>query len=508
MRPKKKAWIAVVAALVVAGVAAAIVKTSSDVMTVEVRDVAREDLDLLVSASGQVDSDRSIPVYPPTAGTIESVEVTEGDRVAAGEVLAIMDAAPIEVQAAQAEAAYKAAVAQRDAVNASAPSSADLEAADAAVKATHAAYVAADQAAKAAGGGGGAGGTSELAQAEAVLKAAETAAQAAKSAYDAFYRDIYQPAPEPRDPALESGLAGLALAKDSAERSVEYARSTVAALKGASMPASRASAAAAREQAYAAYTGAVAQKKALLKASDTRSAKASADAGVKAAEVALAYAGKTLERAKITAPQDGIVVFSSSGAAAMELVQGASGGGGLAAEGLSPGASVTPAAPIFTIVDLTSLVLEAQVDEADAPRVKPGMHAEISLDGFPEDTLPATVDRVATQSVRTVTGGTAFPVRLRFDPGDMRVLLGMNGSAEIKVDTIPRALTIPVEALLEDDKGAYVYTVRDGRANRVDIEIGQMTDTHVEVLSGLDEQDEVIVTGLSDLADGSRVKAD
>jgi multidrug efflux pump subunit AcrA (membrane-fusion protein) len=99
-------------------------------------------------------------------------------------------------------------------------------------------------------------------------------------------------------------------------------------------------------------------------------------------------------------------------------------------------------------------------------------------------------------------------VLLRFTTLGKPVLLGMNGSIEIEVETIGNAVTMPVEALLEDANADYVYTVRDGRAQRTEIEIGRLTDTRVEILSGLSEGDEVIVSGVSQLADGDRVRAE
>ena len=112
------------------------------------------------------------------------------------------------------------------------------------------------------------------------------------------------------------------------------------------------------------------------------------------------------------------------------------------------------------------------------------------------------------ESVLTPTGGTAFPVYMRFATNSNPVLLGMNGSVEIRVETIGEAVTMPVEALLEEGGANYVYSIRGGRARRVEIEAGRLTDTRVEILSGLAEGDEVIVSGVSGLTDGARVRAE
>ncbi|MBN2848452.1 MAG: hypothetical protein JXP72_08405 [Coriobacteriia bacterium] len=115
---------------------------------------------------------------------------------------------------------------------------------------------------------------------------------------------------------------------------------------------------------------------------------------------------------------------------------------------------------------------------------------------------------MGVESVLTPTGGTAFPIHARFRVNDEPVLLGMNGSAEIWIETIGEAITMPIEALLEEAGASYVYAVRDGRARRVEIEVGRLTDTSVEILGGLDEGDRVIVSGVTDLEDGTKVRAE
>ncbi|MBN2247156.1 MAG: efflux RND transporter periplasmic adaptor subunit [Coriobacteriia bacterium] len=504
MSKKIRARIALTLVLIVAAAAVAFAITGSDIETVEVAEATREDLAVLVSASGQVEADDSIDVYPPTAGTIASIEVTEGDRVTAGQVLAFMDTAPIEVQVAQAQAAYEGAMAQRDAISRTAPGAGDIEAAEAAVAAARTAYEAADAAYTAAVSGVGGVGSTEIAQAEAAVTLARTVAEAAQAAYDAYYENVYLPAPEPRDAALESTLTTLESARDQTAASLDEAEEALATISTGIAQADIISARMARDQAYAAYLGASSQRDALIRGSDLSGARSSADAAVAAAEAALAYAKQTLDRAEIVAPRDGIVSFA--GSSGTSLLAGA--GVPAVSAGLSEGGPVTPAAPLFTIMDLSEPVFRAQIDETDIARIKPGMNAEVALDGFAARTFAAEVERIGISSVLTVTGGTAFPVWLRFRADGEPVLLGMNGSVEIEIETIGSAVSIPVEALLEDRATAYVYTVRDGRAQRVDIEIGTMTDTRVEVLSGLAEGETVIVSGVGDLADGARVEVE
>src|SRR5574340_562748 len=453
---------AIAAVLVIGGAAAVFAIGSTKATTVSVATVTREDLSVTIPASGKVEADSRVDLYPPTAGTLASIEVTEGQLVTAGQLIAAMDTAPIEAQVAQAQAAYRGALAQRDAATKALPGSSDKAAAQAAVDAAQAAYSAAQAAFDAAKAGIGAPSESDINTAKANVALAQSSVDVATAAYDSFYTNVYLPAAQPRDATLESTLAALTLARDQAVANLLDAQRALAALLAASNnTANVASAQIARDQAYAAYLGAVAQRDALTKASSVGSALESANAAVSAADAARKLANETLERARIVSPMDGVVLFNSAGASLLGAA-GGSGGGGKPAVG----SSVSPASAPFAVVSFETLAFTAQVDEADIVRVAPGMKTEITLDGLPTNPFDSQVQSIGKESVITPTGGTAFPVRLRFDSAGQRVLLGMNGSVQIAVETIPDTLTMPVEALLEEGNANYAYIVRNGRARR------------------------------------------
>jgi len=496
---KRKALWAIGAVVVVGAVAGAIVLTSSGVAVVEVADVTRGDLALTVAAAGSVDAEQRVGVYPPTAGVLDSVLVENGQEVHAGDVLAVMETATIEAQVAQARAAYEGAVAQRDAIVKSAPSASAIRAAEAAVAAAWTAYGFARAGYDAAVAGVGAPSASDISSAQAAVAMAQVSADAAQSAYDDFYENVYLPAPEPRDAALETTLAGLLLVKNQTAADLLTAQQALAALMAATDNSYNvAQAKLAKEQAYAAYLGAVSQKEALAKAAGIGKALASADAAIDAARIALELAGDALADSTIVAPVDGYVLFNGSAAASLTGVASAP----------AAGMTVTPAAAPFAIVSLDTLKFSAQIDEADIAQIQPGMSAVISLDAFSDVEFAATVKTIGKESQLTLTGGTVFPVLFTFEAGDSMVLLGMNGSVDIAVEMVPDVIAMPVEALIEEGGANYAYVVRDGRAYRTSIEIGQFTDTLVEVTSGLAEGDQVIVSGVSELTDGARVRAE
>lgn len=500
---------AIVVVLAIASGVSAFAISSARVAEVRVAEVRREDLAVVVSASGEVEADSRVDVYPPTAGTLESVLATEGASVVAGQVIAVMNVDPIEAQVAQAEAAYAGAVAQRNSIARTVPGPADHRAAQAAVDAARSAYELANAQYTAAVSGAGGPSPADLATAKLAAEATQMAAESAVSAYDAFYANVYLPAPEPRAPEIETALAALRLARDLATANMLTARQNLSALQAASSGGlTAAGAKVGRDQAYAAYLGAVAQTEALSRAAGVTGAMASADAALEAAAAAKALAEEILEKATIVAPVDGILLFNSATASLGAGLSGFGAAASPAASELGPGSSVSPASAPFTIVSFETLRFTALVDETDVVSVRPGMRAAIQLDGLPDEEFTAEVSVVGIEAVTTPTGGTAFPVEIEFLSRGLPVLLGMNGSVEIAIETVGNVVTIPVEALLEEEGVDHVFVVDDGRARRAQIEVGRFTDTRIEIRSGLEEGDRVIVSGVGELTDGDRVQAE
>ena len=83
----------------------------------------------------------------------------------------------------------------------------------------------------------------------------------------------------------------------------------------------------------------------------------------------------------------------------------------------------------------------------------------------------------------------------------------MKGDATIEVSSIKGAMTIPVEALFNENGQNFVYRVVDNKLSKTDITIGATTDTEVEVLSGLSSGDVVALSGPTQYSDGLTVRA-
>ena len=221
-----------------------------------------------------------------------------------------------------------------------------------------------------------------------------------------------------------------------------------------------------------------------------------ANAGIASAQAALDVAKANLNNAVLLAPMDGTVFLNPAGAA------GADGKAPLPAAG----AGVAPAAAPFSVVSLGTSTFTAEVDEADIDRVKLGMTADVTLDAFPGATFKTTVVHINPAAQPTATGGTIFQVELALTDTGKSILLGMKGDATIQVSAVEGALTIPVEALFNENGQNYVYKLVSTKLTRTNITVGATTDTSVEVLKGLSAGDTVALAGSTQYTDGMTVR--
>lgn len=251
-----------------------------------------------------------------------------------------------------------------------------------------------------------------------------------------------------------------------------------------------------RENANAGLLNAKAGQTKLTTNSNQSASIAAAQAGVDQAEASLKLARDNVAKTTIHAPMAGVVIFNPIG------TPGADGSFPKAAVG----AAVSPAAAPFTIVAFGTLNFNAQVDEADVDRVKVGMLGKVRLDAFPNDSIEAKVVTVKSAAVQTATGGIAFPVLLSMNGGEKNLLLGMSGSVDIEVSAVPDAVSVPIEAIFDENGQKYVFVVADGKVTKTKVETGAMTDVEAQIISGVSPGTDVAIGNLNALKSGQTVR--
>lgn len=202
-----------------------------------------------------------------------------------------------------------------------------------------------------------------------------------------------------------------------------------------------------------------------------------------------------LDNTIIRAPFSGVAI--SKDAQPGEMVSPVSAGGGFTRTGIS------------TVVDMRSLEIEVEVNEAYINRVTPRQAVTALLDAYPDWPIPGKV--ITTIPAADRQKATVL-VRIGFDRLDPRILPDMGvkvtflradeatpGTADRPVALVPRA------AVRADGPASVVFIVRGELVERRAIQTGGADGDRVEVVAGLAAGDRVVLSPPADLADGAQV---
>jgi membrane fusion protein (multidrug efflux system) len=158
--------------------------------------------------------------------------------------------------------------------------------------------------------------------------------------------------------------------------------------------------------------------------------------------------------------------------------------------------------PLFRISDFDPLLCPIQVPERELPKLSVGQGAHLLLEAWPEQRFPARVLRISP----VVDAGTGtVKVTLEVD-ADRRLRPGMFASVFLQIDRREGSLVIPKAALSLESIGDTVYVASDGEASRREVTLGYREGDFVEVASGVDEGESVVVIGHDGLSDGTPIE--
>jgi membrane fusion protein, multidrug efflux system len=203
-----------------------------------------------------------------------------------------------------------------------------------------------------------------------------------------------------------------------------------------------------------------------------------AAATVKSAEAQLRIAEKAMQDAVVRAPFAGLV--------ARRMV--------------NVGEKVGIDAPLFTVVDLTRMELEAPAPASEIPDVRVGQAAQFRVDGFGERQFEGHVERInptAEAGSRSITLYVAVANR------DGALKGGMFAKGQLILDKSKPATVVPAGALREEAGQAYVFTIENGKVERRPVTVGMREEGLVEIRSGLAKGVAVVRTRMSDLKPGT-----
>ncbi len=458
--------------------------------TIKLGRVTRGDITGLLSFSGELRSESRVVVAPRVAGTLARIIPDVGARVNEGDPVAELDKGLLEAEVQRAQAALSAAEARKAKLQ-SAARPEEVAMAQALANAAQARLNDLQ-----------AGGTVTPTQALAALAAArQHLAELEGANLDALAKA--QQALDSAQSQLDSALKDQSsLTRDR----VDQARAAVAAarqqLQAARQPANPDELAKARDavaqaehqvllSAQAGSPNALTEAQAYNEAAQQRlrlvSSPAS-DAEIAAAQAEIDQAGAALELARqglrnatLTAPISGVVT-------ARFVPEGSL---------VGPGVAVLEIAP-------PELNVEFHVPEAQVANVADKQEVTLSVAAYPQETFSGVVSGIAPAvDPRDHT----LLVRATITDPQNKLKAGMFAHIGLSTGTHEGALLVPLEALVSQGDTQFVWQIVDGRAKRQVVKVGLQDAQRAEVLDGLDEGAEVILSPGAEITEGLRVIA-
>jgi len=201
------------------------------------------------------------------------------------------------------------------------------------------------------------------------------------------------------------------------------------------------------------------------------------------AKIELQKAQGVVDKMIMKAPMDGVVVMQT-------IYRGGDFGQ------VQKGDQIYSGMAFMTIVDPSSMVLNATVNQVDSEEIHVGMKATVHLDAYPDLSVPATVIAVGAM---TDGGGwranwvRSVPVRLKMDQADPRVIPDLSGSADVVLAEEKQAVVAPLESIFRDgpDGRPFAYVEAPTGFEKREVELGLTSNLAAVVRSGLRKGDVV-----------------
>ena len=201
----------------------------------------------------------------------------------------------------------------------------------------------------------------------------------------------------------------------------------------------------------------------------------------------------SIESAK-AALQSASTAYETAKSNLAETVIKANSTGYVATANATVGQFASAGSPLFTMKDVSSVVAQIEVTESVIPYIKEGTRATVDITSAKLNDIAGTVTLVnPTKSEKT----GMYTVQVTIDNADKKINTGMFANVELVTEVADAAITIPSQALMQEDDEYFVYVAdpTGKTASKVRVTIGIETEESTEILSGISSGDEVVISG-------------
>ncbi|MBN7773321.1 efflux RND transporter periplasmic adaptor subunit [Clostridium aminobutyricum] len=165
--------------------------------------------------------------------------------------------------------------------------------------------------------------------------------------------------------------------------------------------------------------------------------------------------------------------------------------------------------PMFIIEDLKNLQLKVNISEYDISKIKVGQEVGITAEMLGDQSVKGVVSRIAPSGEQKKDGTEmVIPVVIAIEKGDSNLIAGVTAKANILIQKKENALSVPIDAVLEDVSAGktYVFVIKKNVLHKVEVKTGLEGDFNIEIISDkVKPGDQVVLAPTYSLTDGMPV---
>lgn len=151
---------------------------------------------------------------------------------------------------------------------------------------------------------------------------------------------------------------------------------------------------------------------------------------------------------------------------------------------------------LFTVADLSKMIIKLNVNEVDIAKLVLGQKAQIHLDAFPEEVFEGKISFIAPMAHQNEQKVKVFRTEVEIMPGHSRLMPGMTAHVKVLVAQAQQAILAPLEAFFEEDDRWVAYVQGIGKKaapQKRRVNLGLKNETQAQALSGLREGDQLLL---------------
>ncbi|MBM7582247.1 RND family efflux transporter MFP subunit [Caldicoprobacter guelmensis] len=204
------------------------------------------------------------------------------------------------------------------------------------------------------------------------------------------------------------------------------------------------------------------------------------DAQLNQAKVALDTAKSAADKLKLFSPIDGVVSSLS----------------------VQPGQMATQTSPPVTVIDTSALVLDIRLSEFDVAKVQPGQRVKVYVEAMGSQPVEGVIEWV---SPSTDLRSQAYPARIKVENVSGKLRPGMFARVILVLDRKDNVVVVPKRSIIRQGDHAYVFVIKGKAVERREVKVGMDDGERVEIISGLQSGEQVVVKGQAYLKEGQEV---